>query len=107
MTEQFTFFYHTNSPFSQWYPKARFHKFGIEFKTAENFMMYRKGQLFGADQALLDRIIAAEPREAKRLGREVPNFNEDIWNVAARPLVFEGNIAKFSQNPAVDTTPQD
>jgi ribA/ribD-fused uncharacterized protein len=98
--EKFTFFYHTSSPFSQWYEGAPFSKYGILFKTAENFMMWRKGMLFGASQKVLDKIIQASAREAKQIGREeIENFNAAIWNVAARPLVAEGNYAKFSQNP--------
>jgi ribA/ribD-fused uncharacterized protein len=99
MAEQFTFFYHSSSVFSQWYEKAPFSKYGIRFKTAENFMMWRKGQLFGAPPALLDKIINADSRNAKAIGRnEITHFNEAIWDVAAVPCVTEGNIAKFSQN---------
>ena len=99
MTEKFTFFYRSNNVFSQWYEGAPFTKFGITFKTAENFMMWRKGLLFGAPQLVLDKIIQASPRDAKRMGRNlIQFFNEGIWDVAARPLVAEGNYAKFSQN---------
>ena len=102
--EKFTFFAATSSPFSQWYPGAPFKKFGITFATAEHFMMWRKGQVFGADQALLDAILAADARGTKALGRKVPNFDARIWNVVARPIVAEGNYAKFSQNPSILTT---
>jgi ribA/ribD-fused uncharacterized protein len=43
----------------------------------------------------------AHPRDARRLGREVPGFSEAIWSVAARPIVAEGNYAKFTQHPAL------
>jgi ribA/ribD-fused uncharacterized protein len=62
-------------------------------------MMWRKGVLFGASQSLLDDIISSSPSDAKKLGKKVPNFNQAIWDVAAKPLVAEGNYAKFSQNP--------
>jgi ribA/ribD-fused uncharacterized protein len=97
--EKFTYFYASTNPFSQWYVRAPFFKYGIRFKTAENWMMWRKGMLFGADAALLADIIAADASDAKKIGRKIPNFNEDVWRVAAKPLVAEGNYAKFSQNP--------
>lgn len=99
MSEKFTFFAKSSSVFSQWYPGAPFVKFGIRFKTAENFMMWRKGMLFGASQVLLDAILQADARDAKKLGRAVPNFNQAIWDASARVFVAEGNYAKFSQNP--------
>ncbi len=97
-TERFTFFAHTRSVFSQWNETAPFDLHGIRFKTAENYMMWRKGLLFGADQALLDRILAADAREAKALGRDVPNFDQKVWDLMARPIVRDGNYGKFSQN---------
>jgi ribA/ribD-fused uncharacterized protein len=98
--ERFTFFWRADSPFSQWHAGAPFDKFGLRFATAENWMMWRKGELFGASPALLQEILGATPAEAKALGRRVPGFVEAIWQVAARPLVAEGNYAKFTQNPA-------
>jgi hypothetical protein len=63
-------------------------------------MMWRKAQLFGAPQAMQDAILVAGPAEARKIGRQVPKFVDSIWQVAARPLVAEGNYAKFAQNRA-------
>lgn len=98
--ERFTFFASSDSPFSQWYAGAPFVKHGLRFRTAENFMMWRKAQLFGAPGGLLQAILAADAREAKALGRTVGGFDGRIWSVAARPFVAEGSYAKFTQNPA-------
>lgn len=100
MPERFTFFWQADSPFSQWHTGAPFEKHGLRFATAESWTMWRKAQLFGAPQAPLDAILAAPADEARRLGRQVPGFLEPVWQVAARPLVAEGNYAKFTQNPA-------
>jgi ribA/ribD-fused uncharacterized protein len=99
LMEHFTFFHRSSSLFSQWNTDTPFFKYGIRFKTAENFMMYRKGMLFGAEQTLLDDILNSDARDAKALGKKIPNFNQAIWDVAAKPLVAEGSYAKFSQNP--------
>ncbi len=99
--ERFTFFADSSSPFSQWYLDAPFTKFGITFPSAENFMMWRKGQVFGAPQAMLDELASASPRDARALGRRVPGFSNKVWLAVARPLVAEGNYAKFTQHPAL------
>ena len=41
---------------------------------------------------------ASEPKEQKKLGRLVKNFDEDKWNEVADEIVFQGNLAKYSQN---------
>jgi ribA/ribD-fused uncharacterized protein len=92
----YTFFY--SGPFSQW----NFSPFvvdGIKYRTAEHYMMWYKDQVFSGGK-LADKILAAKhPAEAKQLGREVENFNLQIWNGVAKPGVFRGNMAKFTQNP--------
>lgn len=99
MTERFTFFAASSSVFSQWNTTTPFTKWGIRFKTAENFMMFQKGRLFGASEELLVDILAADAKAAKALGKKVPNFIQTVWDVAAKPLVAEGNYARFTQNP--------
>ncbi len=99
--ERFTFFWRSERPFSRWHEGAPFKRHGHVFRAAENWMMWRKARLFGAPAAHCEAILHAGPREAKRLGREVPGFSAAIWNVAAKPIVVEGNYAKFTQNPAL------
>ncbi|MGF6347747.1 NADAR family protein [Variovorax sp. W2I14] len=88
------------SCFSQWY-EAPFTIEGIAYRTAEHFMMAGKARLFG-DAATCEKIIAARtPGEAKKLGRQIHNFDEAAWLEARFDLVTRGNIAKFSQNAAL------
>lgn len=101
MTERFTFFWRSDHPFSQWHDQAPFERAGQRFQTAENWMMWQKARLFGAPAAHCEAILRGGPREAKRLGREVPGFSAAIWSVAAKPIVAEGNYAKFTQNPTL------
>lgn len=83
---------------SQW-GETPFEADGIHYKTAEHFMMYWKGKLFKADDELLEKILnAPHPRDTKQLGREIPNFNEKIWNKAKMSIVVSGNLAKFRSN---------
>lgn len=85
---------------SQWFP-ATFERDGITYLTAEHYMMAQKARLFG-DTEVLNAILASQhPGEAKKLGRQVKNFDNDVWNQHCFDYVVQGNIAKFGQNPAL------
>ena len=87
----------TKSCFSQWYPSP-FLIDEIHYATAEHWMMASKARLFKDDEALARILETTDPKEAKKLGRKVRNFDEVLWKKEARRLVTEGNVAKFGQN---------
>jgi len=90
----------SKSCFSQWY-EAPFTVEGDTYRTAEHFMMAGKARLFD-EAAAREKILAARtPGEAKKLGREIRSFDEAIWSEARFDLVTRGNVAKFTQNPAL------
>ncbi len=115
---QFTFFWETKSPFSQWHRSVfissdLFHQ-GIsdrqreylrnslpkelEFNSAEQFMMYHKAIIF-LDREIAESVIkSSNVREIKELGRQVRNYDEDIWRYYRSNVVYAGNKLKFSQN---------
>ncbi len=83
--------------FSQWWP-CSFEIDGIVYSTAEHFMMAEKARLFN-DQDIREKIISSShPGAAKNLGREIVNFDEDVWCENRFDIVVKGNLAKFSQN---------
>ena len=84
-------------PFSQWY-KSSFVIDGITFNTCEQYMMYKKAVLFGDHKTAESILKTSDPKQQKRLGRQVKNFNDSKWMEHAFDYVVEGNIAKFSQN---------
>jgi ribA/ribD-fused uncharacterized protein len=85
---------------SQWWA-CQFVKDGVEYLSAEHYMMAEKARLFG-DLAALERILAArDPDQAKRLGRGVKNFQNDVWEKYRIEIVLRGNEAKFGQNGAL------
>jgi len=93
--DNYTFFW--SGPFSQWY-KSSFVINGVKFNCAEQFMMYSKAMLFG-DTQTADKIMrTSNPKEQKKLGRQVENFNSIIWDNIAKLLVYQGNMAKFTQD---------
>lgn len=96
MNSNYTFFW--SGPFSQWY-ESKFIKNGIKFNTAEQYMMYNKATLFD-DFDIAEKILKTNnPKIQKGLGRQVSNFNLDVWNQNAKRVVYEGNYCKFTQNP--------
>ena len=86
-----------NGYLSNWYPSL----FTVEKKTfssMEQFMMYRKAICFG-DEAVATNILSTDDvAEIKALGRQVSNYDEHIWNGIRQIVVYEGLLAKFSQN---------
>lgn len=88
----------TKTCFSQWYP-SKFIVEGKEYHCAEQFMMAKKAELFTDMETLQNILMAKDPRTIKNLGREVKNFDPEIWNEKKFEIVVQGNLAKFSQNP--------
>jgi ribA/ribD-fused uncharacterized protein len=85
--------------FSQWFP-APFELEGARFPSAEHYMMWKKARLF-ADEAAAARILAASsPAAAKKLGRAVRNFDDEVWVAHRFEIVVRASVAKFAQNSA-------
>ena len=87
----------TKTCFSQWWD-CKFTVDGIEYHTAEQFMMAQKAVLFG-DEAIRKEIMAAgHPKQFKDLGRKISHFDQKVWDEKCCEIVIKGNVAKFSQN---------
>lgn len=86
-----------NAYLSNWYPSP----FTVEkknFSSMEQFMMYRKAICFG-DEAVAKNILSTDDAsQIKALGRQVKNYDEHIWNGIRQIVVYDGLLAKFSQN---------
>lgn len=86
-----------NGYLSNWYPSP----FTVEkknFSSMEQFMMYHKAICFG-DEAVAKNILSTDDAsQIKALGRQVKNYDEHIWNGIRQIVVYEGLLAKFSQN---------
>lgn len=82
---------------SQWYP-AKFTVDGVDYPTAEHFMMAEKARAFRDDESLAKILQSKSPADAKALGRKVRNFDSTLWAKQSFQIVVSANIAKFSQN---------
>lgn len=96
--EEFVFFYSKYDIYSQWY-HAPFIIDNIKFNCCEQWMMYSKALLFKDKECSKKILSEKNPARQKALGRTVKNFDVDVWNANARKIVYEGNYAKFTQNP--------
>lgn len=87
----------TKSCLSQWW-EAPFTEDGIDYKTAEHWMMACKAKLFDDAEIYHKIIIAETPAEAKKLGRLIKDFDPVTWDLAKIRIVVSGNYKKFLQN---------
>lgn len=86
--------------FSQWW-RCEFEVDGVQYSSAEQFMMAEKARTFGDDETL-ERILAThEPAAVKKLGREVRNYDDAKWGAVRLNAVTRGSLAKFSSSPAL------
>lgn len=85
---------------SQWWP-APFEIDGQRYATAEHYMMWRKAMLFGDARAAAAVLADPDPATAKAVGRTVAGFDGAVWDVHRFAAVVDGNLAKFSAEPAL------
>lgn len=86
-----------NGYLSNWY-RSGFSFRGTDFSSVEQYMMYRKAIMFG-DDAVRNRILSTDDvAEIKLLGRSVRNYNDKLWDGQRQIIVYQGLLAKFTQN---------
>ncbi|GEC06443.1 hypothetical protein SSP24_40980 [Streptomyces spinoverrucosus] len=80
---------------SQWWPSP-FTVDGVEYATAEHWMMAGKARLFDDAEAERRVLAAGHPAEAKKAGRLVRGFDEAVWERERFRIVAEGSVHKFA-----------
>ena len=87
-----------NGYLSNWY-YSEFKINGMTFSSMEQYMMYQKAITF-SDSKIAEEIMKTDNvAEIKSLGRKVQNFSDTVWNGVRQIVVYNGLLAKFSQNP--------
>lgn len=87
----------TKSCFSQWWD-CKFTVDGVEYHTAEQYMMAQKAALFSDKEMQKEIMAASHPKQFKALGQKVKGFVQEVWDKNCCDIVVKGNAAKFSQN---------
>lgn len=68
------------------------------YQNTEQYFMYQKAIHFGDTETATKILLASTPNEAKTLGREVKNYNDESWNMIRYHHMYIGNILKYTQN---------
>ena len=69
------------------------------FPTVEHYFHYQKADLFNDKSAKIAILNTPDPLQAKRIGRQVNNFDLKAWNAVAEKHIANGMYLKFSQHP--------
>jgi ribA/ribD-fused uncharacterized protein len=104
MTHNFTFFYGSFDPFSNWYQPNKFIHAGVEYNCSEQYMMHKKALLFNDIEVANLIMEQIHPRQQKMLGKEVRGFVKSIWDENCQDIMVEGLISKFTQNERLKQT---
>ena len=87
-----------NGNLSNWY-LSDFTVDDIKFSSMEQYMMYRKATCFHDDKIAAQILETNDVAKIKALGRLVPGYDDHYWNGVRQVVVYEGLVAKFTQNP--------
>lgn len=100
------FFFGSSSPLSNWhvapfnYQPRDLVAAPVQFFHVEQFMMYCKARLFNDEETALKILFNASPKECKQLGRQVRNYDEQVWNAHREPIVLRAILEKFRAHPS-------
>ena len=74
-----------------------YHK-GTYFPSSEHIFMSIKAEAFDDKEIMKELTKVSTPMEAKKLGRKVKGFDEEIWRIRRKEAMLVALWAKFSQN---------
>jgi ribA/ribD-fused uncharacterized protein len=86
-----------NGYLSNWYP-VEFTYADIRYSSMEQYMMYQKAVCFQDERTASLIRKTDDVAKIKALGRQVSGYDENTWNGVRQIVVYEGLLAKFSQN---------
>ena len=86
-----------NGWMSNWY-LSDFTAGGIRFSSMEQYMMYKKAEVFGDTKHMTAILQTDDVGKIKALGRMVTPYDNIVWNGLRQIVVYEGLLAKYSQN---------
>lgn len=104
-----THVYFVSGPFSQWFSSEivcnsyLHYMLGytsniIKFCSCEQWMMHSKAMMMKDYNKASEILKMTNSRAIKDKGREVADFDQELWDSLCYSVVLEGNILKFSQN---------
>lgn len=100
-TDKFVFFWHEyeeNGCFSQWYPAEMVIE-GVRYVNCEQYMMAKKALAMNDLSWYAVIMHETDPKKIKGYGSQVRNFDQQVWDSCNEQIVYNGNYAKFTQDP--------
>ena len=82
---------------SNWY-LSKFTVSGTIYSSMEQYMMHQKALCFHDDDVARQILETDDVSEIKQLGRMISGYDDITWNGVRQIKVYEGLLAKFSQN---------
>lgn len=70
----------------------------IIWKSSEQCFMAFKAKTFNDYETLREICLTERPEDAKKLGRKVKNFDDNVWALVRRDIMKKILIEKFTQN---------
>ena len=68
------------------------------WKSSEQCFMAHKAHCFMDFKTLADSMSTEDPKEAKKLGRKVKDYDDEIWSSLRKAIMKKVVFEKFSQN---------
>lgn len=98
---QFTFFW--SGPFSNFHI-CEFLRIGNQsYNCTEQYYMAQKALFFKDYESYNKIMLETNPKEQKNIARGVKNFDINKWNKVCKDIMFDGNLAKYTQNQELQT----
>lgn len=86
-----------NGFLSNWY-LSDFKVNEVKYSSMEQFMMYKKAIRFQDIEKAQQILSTNDVALIKEYGRQVKGYNDSIWCGIRQIVVYQGLLAKFSQN---------
>ena len=94
------FFHLPEEPYgylSNWH-ESHFDLDGIQYSSAEQYIMYQKCLLFGDDESAKAVLATDDPETQQAIGKKASGFIKNVWLGSRQIIAMRGILAKFSQN---------
>ena len=103
ITDTHVYFYGGPAIYSNWYSNPenprQFLRKNHWFANTEQAFMYEKALIFDDYEMAEKILLTPNPKEVKALGRQIKNFDAEIWSDVARGVMTSVNLDKYCQNP--------
>ena len=93
-TDEYIYFYSDKTPFSNWNITSGIKYDGHEFSSSETLFMYLKAKVFRDDE-MAERIVPLDPKAAKKCGRLVRPYSDEVWERERENAMYVALKAKL------------